>query len=62
EPAKAAIIFSLEALFGAVGGALLLGERMRPLGYLGCGMIFCGIIVSQASGLGKRRKREGVRL
>ena len=47
EPAKAAIIFSLEALFSAVGGALLLGETMDIRGYAGCAFILAGIIVSQ---------------
>ncbi|MCL2351254.1 MAG: DMT family transporter [Firmicutes bacterium] len=63
EPARAAIIFSLETLFAAVGGALLLGERMRPPGYLGCALIFAGIIASQVSGMGRRGKageRNGI--
>jgi drug/metabolite transporter (DMT)-like permease len=46
-PAKAAIIFSLEALFAALAGALLLGERMGLRGYLGCFLIFGGIMLSQ---------------
>jgi len=53
EPARAAILFSLETLFGALGGAVLLGERMRPPGYLGCALIFAGIIVSQMRGMKK---------
>ncbi|MDR1914375.1 MAG: DMT family transporter [Clostridiales bacterium] len=47
EPAKAAIIFSLESLFSALGGAILLGETMSARGYVGCALIFTGIIVSQ---------------
>jgi drug/metabolite transporter (DMT)-like permease len=47
EPAKAAIIFSLEALFSAIGGAILLGETMSFRGYAGCTFIFLGIIASQ---------------
>ncbi|MDR2655437.1 MAG: DMT family transporter [Oscillospiraceae bacterium] len=47
EPAKAAIVFSMESLFAAIGGALILGERMTARGYIGCGFIFAGIIVSQ---------------
>jgi drug/metabolite transporter (DMT)-like permease len=46
-PARAAIIFSLEALFSAVGAAILLGETMRTKGYVGCAFIFAGIILSQ---------------
>ncbi|GHU79539.1 transporter [Clostridia bacterium] len=47
EPSKAAIIFSTESLFSAVGAALILGEIMSGRGYLGCALIFCGIILSQ---------------
>ena len=47
EPSKAAIIFSLETLFSALGGAILLGETMTLRGYAGCAFIFAGIIVSQ---------------
>lgn len=47
EPSLAAIICSSEALFSAVGGALLLGESMPMRGYFGCALMFAGIIVSQ---------------
>jgi len=47
EPAKAAIIFSLESLFAVLGGALILGESMDVYGYIGCALIFAGIITSQ---------------
>ena len=46
-PARAAIIFSLETLFSALGGAVLLGEKMSLRGYAGCAFIFTGIIISQ---------------
>ncbi|MCL2665696.1 MAG: DMT family transporter [Defluviitaleaceae bacterium] len=46
-PAKSAIIFSTEALFAAVSGAIMLSERMEMRGYLGCLLIFIGIICSQ---------------
>lgn len=45
--AKAAIIFSLESLFSAIGGALFLGEVMPGKSYAGCAFIFTGIIISQ---------------
>ena len=47
EPAKAAIIFSLESLFAALGGFLLLHEAFGWKGYLGGGLMFLGIILSQ---------------
>ncbi|MBE6007979.1 MAG: DMT family transporter [Lachnospiraceae bacterium] len=47
EPSLAAIICSSEALFSAVGGALILGESMTMRSYIGCALMFAGIIVSQ---------------
>ena len=53
SPALAAIIFSTESVFAALGGMLLLHERMSVQGYIGCLFIFAGIILSQLP-LGKR--------
>lgn len=47
KPAHAAIILSMESVFGAIGGALLLGESMSSRGYIGCTLILAGILVSQ---------------
>jgi drug/metabolite transporter (DMT)-like permease len=43
-PANAAIILSAESLFAALGGAVILGERLPPLGYLGAAIIFVAIV------------------
>ncbi|HEV7345867.1 MAG TPA: DMT family transporter [Devosia sp.] len=43
-PANAAIILSAESLFAALGGAIILGERLQPIGYLGAVLIFLAII------------------
>lgn len=47
EPTAASILLSTESVFSAVGGALILNERMQPLAYMGCGLIFAGILLSQ---------------
>jgi drug/metabolite transporter (DMT)-like permease len=47
DPAFAAIVLSTESVFSAIGGALILGETMTARGYVGCTLIFCGIVVSQ---------------
>lgn len=49
EPSKAAIIFSLEALFAAISEAIWLKELMTPRKYLGGAIIFIGIILSQVA-------------
>jgi drug/metabolite transporter (DMT)-like permease len=43
----AALIMSAEALFGAIGGALLLGENMGARGYAGAALMALGIVVAQ---------------
>ncbi len=47
-PAHAAILLSLESVFAALGGSLLLGERMGTRGAVGCTIMFAGMLVSQA--------------
>ncbi len=47
EPALASIILCTESVFAAIGGWLLLHEYMGWRGYMGCALIFCGIILSQ---------------
>ncbi|WP_097025688.1 DMT family transporter [Clostridium peptidivorans] len=47
KPSHAAIILSMESVFGAIGGALILGEIMSIRGYIGCILILGGILVSQ---------------
>jgi drug/metabolite transporter (DMT)-like permease len=47
KPSHAAIILSTESVFGAIGGAIMLGETMSTRGYLGCTLILGGILVSQ---------------
>lgn len=47
DPTSGSIILSTESVFAAIGGALILHERMAPLAYLGCAMILAGIILTQ---------------
>lgn len=47
DPTFASIIFSTESVFSAIGGALILHETMSKGGYIGCVLIFIGIILSQ---------------
>ncbi|HSX70289.1 MAG TPA: DMT family transporter [Pseudomonas sp.] len=43
----AAIILSLEAVFAAIAGALLLGETLALKGYFGCALMFAGMLLAQ---------------
>jgi drug/metabolite transporter (DMT)-like permease len=44
-PAEAALILSLESVFAAVSGAVLLSERLTSAAMLGCALIFLGVIL-----------------
>lgn len=44
-PSNAAIILSAEGLFAAIGGALILNERLSPVGYAGAALIFVAIVL-----------------
>ena len=46
KPSHAALILSLEAVFGALGGWLLLGEVMSGRMLLGAALVMTGILVS----------------
>lgn len=46
-PTHASIILSMESLFAAVGGALLLGERMDARTLAGGALMLAGMIISQ---------------
>ena len=47
KPSHAAILLSMESVFSAIGGAMLLGERLDARGLVGCVMIFIAIIIAQ---------------
>mgnify|MGYP006289995655 CR=1 FL=1 len=47
KPAHAAIILSLEAVFAALGGWVILGETLSPRGLVGCGLMLLGMLLSQ---------------
>jgi len=47
NPEFASIICSTEAVFSAIGGALILNESMTMRGYVGCILIFTGIVFAQ---------------
>ena len=51
HPAHAAILLSLEAVFAAVGGWLILGEVMSVRGLVGCALMLSGMLLSQLYGL-----------
>lgn len=47
QPAHAAIILSLESVFAAIGGWLLLDEILTVRAMIGCGLMLTGMVLSQ---------------
>lgn len=47
DPTVAAIILSLESVFGVIGAALILGEKMTEREYVGCVIVFMAVLLSQ---------------
>jgi len=50
HPAHASILLSLEAVFAAVGGWMILGETFSLRGLVGCGLMLSGMLFSQLWG------------
>ena len=47
NPTAASILMSLESVFGIIGAALFLGERMTEREYIGSAIVFAAVILSQ---------------
>ena len=57
EPTQASILLSLEAVFAAVTGWIVLGETMTAVQILGCALLLGGALMTQIpKRTGKRRK------
>ena len=59
NPAAASILLSLESVFGVIGSAIFLGEKMSGREYAGCAVVFVAVIISQLDfkALFKKEKR-----
>jgi drug/metabolite transporter (DMT)-like permease len=54
----AAIILSLEAVFAALAGWLILGETLTPRGLLGCALMLAGMLTAQLVPIYLDRRRQ----
>lgn len=57
KPSHAAIILSMESVFASIGGLLLLSENLGARGYLGCALMFTGMLLSQIPNFGMKTKK-----
>lgn len=56
KPSHAALIMSLEAVFGTLGGLIILNEQLGFRGYLGCALMLGGILITQYPNLKNLKK------
>ena len=63
DPTFASIIFSTESVFSAIGGVIFGIDSISIVGYLGCALIFAGIVISQLDlsnkSFGRKKKADG---
>ncbi len=56
-PADASVILSLEAVFAALAGWLMLGEMLTGWQLLGCGLMLAGMLLAQVGAFAQRPSR-----
>ena len=61
DPTVSSIILSLESVFGVIGAALFLSERMDVREYIGCGVVFVVVLLAQLDPRVIGEKIKGVR-
>ena len=58
NPAAASILMSLESVFGVVGSAIFLREKMSAKEYIGCLVVFAAVVLSQIKITVKRKNKK----
>ena len=58
RPAVASMIMSLESVFAALAGWMILGEKLSGVELLGCALVFVSVILSQLSSAGEASRKE----
>lgn len=56
-PSDTAVILSAESVFAAIGGFLVFGERLSPMGFAGCGLIILAILMVELAPQIFKKKR-----
>ena len=58
NPSLATVLMSLESVFAALSGWLILGEKLSIKEFIGCVLIFAAVILAQLAGTDKLKKIE----
>ncbi len=56
EPTLSTLLMSLESVFAALSGWLILGEKLSTKEFFGCVLIFAAVILAQLAGSDKKEK------
>jgi drug/metabolite transporter (DMT)-like permease len=56
-PGPAAILMSLEAVFAAIAGYLILNQTLTGRAVVGCGLILCGVLIVQLAPMWKKNRK-----
>lgn len=62
DPAVASIVMSLESVFAALAGWIILNERLGFHELIGCGLVFLSVILAQVPESAKKEVEENQRL
>lgn len=57
DPTVASIIMSLESVFAALGGWIILHESLSPVELMGCALVFAAVMLAQAPDIVKMLRR-----
>ena len=55
KPGPAAVALSMESVFAAIGGILLLSETLPVRGYMGCALMLVGMLIAQSENFKKNK-------
>ena len=58
DPSYAVIILSSESAFSAIGGAIFGIDKISVMGYIGCALMFIGILCTQINFKPKKTKNK----
>ena len=56
NPAVASLIMSLESVFAAISGWLILSQPLSTRELIGCGLVFAGVVLAQLPGRARAGK------
>jgi drug/metabolite transporter (DMT)-like permease len=59
-PTDATILLSMEAVFAALSGYILLGETMASIQLVGCGLIISAVLITQFQSMKSRSAIQGI--